>query len=176
MRFKFIALLLAAMAFTACETEPVDTASTTGTGGGAATAPVERSTTPERRGISPGSKAEFAVNVGDRVYFDFDKYSLTSEAWATLGKQAGWLRLWPRRIVTIEGHADERGTREYNLALAERRAAAVRDHLMALGVDGSRISIISYGKERPIDPRSTKEAWTKNRRGVTVPNESGSAS
>ncbi len=119
-------------------------------------------------GPKPGSQEDLAVNVGDRVLFGFDKYDLTPEARAILQKQAVWLRRYPSVTVTIEGHTDERGTREYNLALGERRANAVRDYLVALGVEASRLKTISYGKERPVALGSNEEAWAKNRRAVTV--------
>lgn len=106
------------------------------------------------------------VNVGDRVFFDFDRYDLKPEARSVIEKQAAWLDQNRQVVVTIEGHTDERGTREYNLALGERRANSIRDYLVALGVDANRMKITSFGKERPVDPRSTKEAWSQNRRGV----------
>ena len=104
----------------------------------------------------------------DRVYFDFDQSSLTLEARETLDKQAAWLKKYPGYKITIEGHCDERGTREYNLALGERRANAVRNVLIAAGVSASRISTISYGKERPIVLGSNEEAWAQNRVAITT--------
>jgi peptidoglycan-associated lipoprotein len=118
--------------------------------------------------IQQGSLEDFQVNVGDRVFFDFDAYEIRPDAQNTLQQQAAWLQQYGQYTVTIEGHADERGTREYNLALGERRAAAVRNYLIALGVDGNRIQPISYGKERPEVPGSDETAWAQNRRGVTV--------
>jgi peptidoglycan-associated lipoprotein len=118
--------------------------------------------------IQQGSLEDFQVNVGDRVFFDFDAYEIRPDAQNTLQQQAAWLQQYGQYTVTIEGHADERGTREYNLALGERRAAAVRNYLIALGVDGNRIQTISYGKERPEVPGSDETAWAQNRRGVTV--------
>ena len=112
------------------------------------------------------------VNVGDRVHFGFDRFDLTNEARDILGRQAEWLRQHRSIAVTIAGHADERGTREYNLALGERRAISVRNYLIALGIDPVRITTVSYGKERPVDPGSTEEAWGKNRRGVTQVDDS----
>lgn len=108
------------------------------------------------------------VNVGNRVHFELDRYDLTPEAEATLRQQATVLQNYPQFIVTIEGHADERGTREYNLALGERRADAVRNYLTALGVDPSRITVISFGKERPECVAADESCWSQNRRGVTV--------
>lgn len=108
------------------------------------------------------------VNVGNRVHFELDRYDLTPEAQATLRQQAAVLQNYPQFIVTIEGHADERGTREYNLALGERRADTVRNYLSTLGVDASRITVLSYGKERPECPDASEGCWSQNRRGVTV--------
>ena len=109
-----------------------------------------------------------ASGVADRVFFATNKSSLTTASRATLRKQATYLRKNKKLNVTIEGHADERGTREYNLALGERRANAARDYLMTYGISGKRISVISYGKEKPINPASTPLAWSQNRRSVTV--------
>jgi peptidoglycan-associated lipoprotein len=108
------------------------------------------------------------VRVGDRVHFELDRYDLSPEAEATLQKQAALLQLYPEAAITIEGHADERGTREYNLALGERRADTVRNYLAALGVSPDRVSVISYGKERPACPAASDGCWSQNRRGVTV--------
>ena len=108
------------------------------------------------------------VNVGDRVHFELDRYDLTPEAQATLRQQAALLQNYPQFVVTIEGHADERGTREYNLALGERRGDAVRNYLTALGVSPDRVTVISYGKERPECPEAAEQCWSQNRRGVTV--------
>jgi peptidoglycan-associated lipoprotein len=110
------------------------------------------------------------THVGDRVFFDFDSFQLRPEARATLEKQAEWLKQHRNVVVSLEGHADERGTREYNLALGERRANAIRDYLVALGISQNRLKTISYGKERPVDPRSADDAWVTNRRGVMVVN------
>jgi peptidoglycan-associated lipoprotein len=108
------------------------------------------------------------LRVGDRVHFELDRYQLTPEAQATLRQQAALLQNYPQVVVTIEGHADERGTREYNLALGERRADAVRNYLTALGIDPSRITVISFGKERPECVAADESCWSQNRRGVTV--------
>ena len=109
-----------------------------------------------------------ASGVPDRVFFATNKTSLTTASRATLRKQATFLRKSKNLNVTIEGHADERGTREYNLALGERRANAARDYLMTYGISGKRISVISYGKEKPVNPASTPLSWSQNRRSVTV--------
>ena len=112
---------------------------------------------------------EYLANgVPDRVFFATNKFSLTTAARDTLRKQSTWLRKNKKITVTIEGHADERGTREYNLALGERRANSAKDYLMTYGVSGKRLSVISYGKERPVNPASSPLAWSQNRRSVTV--------
>lgn len=121
-------------------------------------------------GPMPGTQQDLVVNVGDRVFFDYDRYDLTPEGQRTLEHQAEWMKMYPSVTITIEGHCDERGTREYNLALGERRANAVRSYMAALGVDSSRITTISYGKERPAVLGSNPSAWQQNRRGVTVVN------
>ena len=118
--------------------------------------------------ILPGSLKDFQVNVGDTVHFDYDKYAVLDVDKDLLKRQADWLAKYPGVRVTIEGHADERGTREYNLALGARRANAVKEYLVSLGVSAARLDTISYGKERPIDPESNEAAWAKNRRGVTT--------
>jgi peptidoglycan-associated lipoprotein len=116
----------------------------------------------------PGSAQDFVVNVGDRVYFDTDSHDVRADAEPILGAQAGWLRQYPSVRVRIEGNCDERGTREYNLALGARRANSVRDYLVSHGVTADRISTISFGKEQPLDPGSSEDAWQKNRNGRTA--------
>lgn len=118
-------------------------------------------------GPAPGTQADLVVNVGDRIFFGTDRYDLSTEARTVLDAQAGWLNQYPNLNVTVEGHADERGTREYNLALGDRRANSVKSYLVALGVTPSRITTISYGKERPAVPGSSDDAWSQNRRSVT---------
>ena len=118
--------------------------------------------------VIPGSVQDLVVNVGDRVYFDLDRYSLKPSAQATLERQAVWLKQYANVTITIEGHCDERGTREYNLALGARRANAVKDYLVSLGIAPNRITTISYGKERPATLGSNEDAWAQNRRSVTV--------
>ncbi|GGE39133.1 outer membrane lipoprotein Omp16 [Agaricicola taiwanensis] len=117
---------------------------------------------------TPGSQQDFVVNVGDRVFFETDSTDLTPQARATLDKQAQWLNRYGNYPVTVEGHADERGTREYNLALSARRAQVVRDYLAARGVNPGRLRTISYGKERPVAVCDDISCWSQNRRGVTV--------
>jgi peptidoglycan-associated lipoprotein len=121
---------------------------------------------------APGSQQDFVVNVGDRVFFETDSPELTTQARATLDKQAQWLQMYNRYAFTIEGHADERGTREYNIALGARRAQAVREYLTSRGIDGNRMRTISYGKERPVAVCDDISCWSQNRRAVTVLNAS----
>ena len=116
----------------------------------------------------PGTQEDLVVNVGDRVFFSFNESDLSTEAQATLDRQATWLKKYATSKVTIEGHCDERGTREYNLALGERRATAAKNYLVAAGIDAGRITTISYGKERPAVVGSNEAAWAQNRRAVTV--------
>lgn len=118
-------------------------------------------------GPAPGTVADFQANAGDRVFFETDRFDLTADAQAVLQRQAAWLQAFPGVQIQVAGNCDERGTREYNLALGSRRANAVRDFLVGLGVNPSRISTVSYGKERPIDPRSNPEGWAVNRNGHT---------
>jgi peptidoglycan-associated lipoprotein len=119
---------------------------------------------------TPGTQRDFAVNVGDVVRFEVDSVTLTGEAQGILGNQARWLNDYPQYSVTIEGHADERGTREYNLALGARRAMAVRSYLASQGVSARRIRTISYGKERPVAVCDDISCWSQNRRAQTVLN------
>ena len=131
--------------------------------------PTAEAPPPAETGPVPGSQAHFLANVAsDRVFFDTDKSDIDAESQATLRSQAAYLRQYPNVRVTIEGHADERGTREYNLALGERRANAAKNYLASLGIDAGRISTISYGKERPEALGSDEASWAKNRRAVTV--------
>ncbi|WP_173934024.1 peptidoglycan-associated lipoprotein Pal [Chelativorans sp. Marseille-P2723] len=123
---------------------------------------------------TPGSSQEFTVSVGDRIFFDTDSSVIRADAQATLARQAQWLSQYSSYSITIEGHADERGTREYNLALGARRAAAARDFLVSRGVAANRIRTISYGKERPVAVCDDISCWSQNRRAVTVLNGAGS--
>jgi peptidoglycan-associated lipoprotein len=150
--FKLAAAFCCALALAACSKKNTDLAA--GTGPGAAAV--------------PGSEQDFTVNVGDRVFFLEDKSSLTPEAQETLRRQAQWLQQYPSVVVQVEGHADERGTREYNIALSARRATAAREFLIAQGVAASRISSIAYGKERPAALCDAEQCWSQNRRAVTV--------
>jgi peptidoglycan-associated lipoprotein len=122
---------------------------------------------------TPGSSQDFVVNVGDRVFFETDSVDFTPTAVATLNRQVQWLRQYPHYTFVIEGHADERGTREYNIALGAKRATAVRDYLVARGVAGNRMRTISYGKERPVAVCDDISCWSQNRRAVIVLNNAG---
>jgi peptidoglycan-associated lipoprotein len=117
---------------------------------------------------APGSEQDFVVNVGDRVYFDLDSYSVRSEAFPRLDAQVAWLQRYPSVTIRIEGNADERGTREYNLALGARRAESVRTYLIERGINAGRIDTISFGKERPIAAGSSEESWARNRNAHTA--------
>src|ERR1700752_5129338 len=141
---KFAAALVAALGLAACASNP--TATNTVGGPGAAT---------------PGSQQDFVVNVGDRVFFETDSTELTPQSRATLDKQAQWLQMYNRYAFTIEGHADERGTREYNIALSARRAQAVRDYLASRGIEPNRMRTIAYGKERPVAVCDDISCWSQ---------------
>jgi peptidoglycan-associated lipoprotein len=137
-------------------------------------APVEEAPPPPQTApaptssIVPGSAEDLRVNVGDTVHFDYDRYSLQEEGKTVLQRQAVWLAKYPSVRVTVEGNCDERGTREYNLALGARRANAAKEYLVSLGVSAARIDTISYGKERPTCTESTESCWAQNRRDVTT--------
>ena len=118
--------------------------------------------------VVPGSAEDFRVNVGDTVHFAFDQYNVEDNDKQILGRQAAWLAKYPSVRVTVEGHADERGTREYNLALGARRANSVKEFLVSQGVSTARVETVSYGKERPICTQSDEACWAQNRRGVTT--------
>ncbi|MDR3525735.1 MAG: peptidoglycan-associated lipoprotein Pal [Rhizomicrobium sp.] len=118
--------------------------------------------------IIPGSAEDLRVNVGDTVHFDYNMYAVLDADKATLQRQAAWLAKFPAIKVTVEGNADERGTREYNIALGAKRANAVKEYLVSLGVSAARVDTVSYGKEKPICSESTESCWAQNRRGVTV--------
>ncbi|MCW1382657.1 peptidoglycan-associated lipoprotein Pal [Novosphingobium sp. KCTC 2891] len=120
-------------------------------------------------GPVPGSQADFLASVlADTIHFDTDRYNVDTEDQGILQSQAQWLARYPAKMVTLEGHCDERGTRDYNIALGERRANAAKNYLVSLGVDASRITVVSYGKERPIALGSDEASWAKNRRAVTI--------
>lgn len=165
MHYKFLGLFAAVALISACET-----ASSGGSSDGSGVKPKPQ----ETKSIVPGSQEDLVVSVGDRVLFEFNMYSLKRDARKTLERQAAWLKANPSVTFAIEGHADERGTREYNLALGERRANSVKDYLASLGINPARMKTISYGKERPVAIGSTQAAWGQNRRGVTRVTGAGS--
>lgn len=162
MKIRFLCMVAAVALLGACSSD--DTANK----GGAATATPAPAAAPAKPGVVPGSQADFVANVGDRVFFGFDKYSLAPEAKDQLAKWVAFLKKYPNDQLVVEGHADERGTREYNLALGERRANSIKDFLVSQGVQASRLKVISYGKERPAVLGSNETAWAQNRRGVGV--------
>jgi len=166
---RAVALAVAVFLAAACETAVQEEADTAGTGAAAQTTTAAPAGAGAQR-VIPGSQEDLVLNVGDRVFFDFDKSELKPDARATIERWAAWLRQYPDVTVTIEGHADERGTRDYNLGLGERRANAAFNYLVALGVTSDRIGTISYGKERPVCTTSNEGCWSQNRRGVLVVN------
>ena len=175
MHNRFLTIFASVALLAACQTAPEESASTGGAGQSASTsaaAPSAPAASSSKRGsqdaVTLGSQADLVANVGDRVFFGFDTSALSADARGTLERQAAWLKRYPPARVTIEGHCDERGTREYNLALGERRASAARDYLVSLGIDPSRIETVSLGEERPYAMGSNDAAWRLNRRSVTV--------
>ncbi len=156
---KLAALIAAALTIGACAKNPNEQS--------AASANASAAT--------PGSQQDFVVNVGDRVFFETDSTELTQRSIATLEKQAQWLRAYPQYAFIVEGHADERGTREYNIALSARRAEAVRNYLTSRGVQPHRMRTIAYGKERPVAVCNDISCWSQNRRAVTVLNTGASS-
>jgi peptidoglycan-associated lipoprotein len=155
MNIKILGAFAAVALLSACQT-PATTASTAGTG-----------TTATTTGIVPGSQEDLVANVGDRVFYAYNMSSLAPDAKATLDKQAAWLGKYQLNNVQIAGNCDERGTEEYNIALGERRASAARDYLVAKGVSSTRITTISYGKDRPVALGSTEDAYKQNRNAIT---------
>ena len=171
MRMKVLSLFAAALLLAACETAPDNAAGSSGGGNVVpANQPAAAAAPAAPVGPAPGSVEEFVATVGDRVYFDLDKSVLKPDGQETLKRQAAWLKKYGGKRVTIEGHCDERGTREYNLALGEKRANAAKDYLVALGIDAGRIQTVSFGKERPVAFGKDEKAWSLNRRSVTIPN------
>jgi len=167
---RILALFAVAFLFAACETASnVSGDSASGSSTGSATASAASSST-STTAVTQMSDAEKLAQVGNTVYFGFDSSELDGEAQATLDRQAAFLNVNPTMVVIIEGHADERGTREYNLALGDRRAVSVRDYLLAKGLNAARIRTVSYGKERPSVVGSNEDSWAKNRRAATVLN------
>jgi peptidoglycan-associated lipoprotein len=152
----------------ACSTTPKDTADSSGSGSSSSSSDVGSEDSSES--IQPGSQEDLIVNVGDRVFFNYDSSDLDSDAQELLQDQVVWLKQYSDVSVIIEGHCDERGTREYNLALGEKRAQSVKNYLLSLGISSDRLSTISYGKERPAVVGSNDGAWAQNRRSVTLVN------
>lgn len=150
-----------AMALAACQSKAPDTLPPQ---------PAGSTPPPDSAGPIPGSQADFLAQMSGRqvIYFDTDRYNIDSADIAALQAQAQWMQQYPNKRATIEGHSDERGTRDYNLALGERRANAAKNYLVSLGVDASRLSTVSYGKERPEALGSDESAWSRNRRAVTI--------
>ena len=183
---RMVALAAVLLIAAACESTPDDTAATAGDGDATETSSTSSTqssdsgggddaggsddvdvATVDSSGPIPGSQEDLVQNVGDRVFFEYDSAVLTPDGRRTLERQAEWLRLFPEHTVMIEGHCDARGTREYNLALGERRASAARDYLVAFGTDPARVTTTSYGKERPYALGHNEESWSLNRRSVT---------
>ena len=183
MLIRFLISFFLLLFVAACATQPVKTVKSEGSGSssdsessvsssaGELTSVDYTSDLPsDYEGIYPGSQEDLIVNVGDRVFFAFDSFELDADAQELLQDQAAWLKQYNKSSITIEGHCDERGTREYNLALGEKRAQAVKNYLNGLGVSNSRLSTISYGKERPAVIGSNDAAWSQNRRSGTIVN------
>ena len=171
MRFSLVTTFCAAMLLAACTTPQEEGSGASGSGASGSTAPT--TTTPQATtipGPAPGTMEDLTVEVGDRIFFDFDQYNIRADQRPTVEALAAWLDTNGGATLTLEGHADERGTREYNLALGERRANAVRDYLIALGANPSRLSVVSFGEERPAVLGSTESAWAQNRRSAFVVN------
>jgi len=176
MRFKILGTLAAVALISACETASEDAGAASGAG---AAQPAETYTTPlgttgGTMTVAPGSQEDLVAQVGDRIFFGYDQFHLDGIARKVLDSQAVWMKANPSVTVAIEGHCDERGTREYNLGLGERRANSVKDYLVALGINPARVKTISYGKERPVALGSNEAAWSQNRRSVTRVGGAGS--
>ena len=174
MFYKFLISAILLLFVASCATKPKDDADASGSGSSTSDSSVstEEGTITETSGsgIVSGSQEDLIVNVGDRVFFGYDSSDLDSDALELLQDQVAWLKQNSDVSVTIEGHCDERGTREYNLALGEKRAQAVKNYLIGLGINPDRVSTISYGKERPAVVGSNDGAWAQNRRSVTIVN------
>ena len=173
MFYKFFISIFMVLFVAACATTPKDSADSSGSGSSSSGSDVSSEgtiTETSGSGIVSGSQEDLIVNVGDRVFFGYDSSDLDSDALELLQDQVAWLKQNSDVTVTIEGHCDERGTREYNLALGEKRAQAVKNYLIGLGINPDRVSTISYGKERPAVVGSNDGAWSQNRRSVTIVN------
>ncbi len=171
MFYKFLISTFLILFVAACATKPKDSSDSSGSGGTSSDSSVEGTISETAgSGIVKGSQEDLIVNVGDRVFFGYDSSDLDSDALELLQDQVAWLKQNSNVSVTIEGHCDERGTREYNLALGEKRAQAVKNYLIGLGISPDRVSTVSYGKERPAVVGSNDGAWAQNRRSVTIVN------
>ena len=181
MFYKILLSMFLAVFISACSTTSTDTADSSGSGSSGdfntatttsedeATKTVD-TTTSDFSGVIGGTQEDLVVSVGDRVFFGYDSAELDADAQELLQAQAAWLKQYNKTTITIEGHCDERGTREYNLALGEKRAQSVKNYLISLGISSDRVSTISYGKERPAVVGSNDDAWGQNRRSVTKVN------
>ena len=169
MFYRILISLIMLMFIAACSTTPQDSADSSGSGSTGVFNEPEGTLTESSASIIPGSQEDLIVNVGDRVFFGYDSAELDEDAQELLQDQVAWIKEHDAS-VTIEGHCDERGTREYNLALGEKRAQSVKNYLISLGVSSNRVSTISYGKERPAVVGSNEGAWSQNRRSVTIVN------
>ena len=175
---KFLLINFIVFFVVSCASTPKDTAEISGSGSASSSASdletvdytSDTKVTESAYQIEPGSQEDLVVNIGDRVFFGYDSSELDADARELLQLQAAWLKQYNKSSITIEGHCDERGTREYNLALGEKRAQAVKNYLNSLGVDRSSLNTISYGKERPAVIGSNDAAWGQNRRSVTTVN------
>jgi len=157
MSLRFLSAFAALILLAACSSASKDAGNGSGSGSGS-----------NGSSVVPGTQQDLVANVGDRVFFDFNKSAVRNDQRATLDRQAEWLKRFPQVTVTIEGHCDERGTREYNLALGAKRAAAAKNYLVAAGINPNRVETISYGKERPEVAGSNEEAWARNRNAHTA--------
>jgi peptidoglycan-associated lipoprotein len=164
MKLRYLGIVAAVALLAACETAPK---AENKSAASSQTTPAQQSTT-TMTNVPPGSQADFVANVGDRIFFAFDKSDLSGESKGTLDKWVAFLKKYPSDKLTIEGHCDERGTVEYNLALGDRRATAAKNYLVAQGVDAGRLKTISYGKSRPAVMGHDEAAWSQNRRDVGV--------
>lgn len=169
MRLNVPCIMAAMFVLAACSTASEEASDTSASGAVAPSAPAPQ-VAAAPTGPEPGSQADLVANIGDRIFFLFDKRNLEPEARATVERWSAWLKTYPQVTVTIEGHADERGTREYNLALGESRANGALEYMQSLGIDSGRIRIVSFGKERPAVLGSNENAYSQNRRSVLVVN------